>query len=279
MSVGLVLGMGQFCWQVEINGANPDVSDQIRQTITKAHCVGKSWTRLDFSQLTSLILDECENVGLVSFTRRGGALIVNYSDKTAPIDVSLPNYEGIRANADGIVSRMFVEEGTPLVKEGDTVHMGQMLIAPYAIVDDKQVPSKAKGRVKLYIWNSVTLDFCENSQVLSRTGESQTVVSVMWKDEVIVDKKDSLFDNYETEERVVALVGGPIKIIYTKYYELEQVEVYRKFEDEKDSLIWEAREKMLTIVDESDIIDEKVSISQRDDIYYLTFYVKTEIEV
>ena len=279
-SILFLFVMSQFCWQIEVKSDNYELNEQVRQILEKnSCCVGKMWNEIDFLVLTSEIQAKCDNIGLISFSRQGGTLVANLSKFTPPIEIAPTNTTGVFASADGIVSRIFVESGTPLVKVGDTVHVGQMLIAPYNFIEDNTVACEAKGKVFLYVWNSATVEFREKQKSYVRTGRKSVAMSIVWHNKNILEKDNNSFEYYESESVEKYLVALPIKIVYTTFYELEFIEINLKFTDEKESLIFQAREKVLTIVDESDIMEEKITIDLVDQTYYVTCYVKTEIEV
>ncbi len=279
VSLFLMIILSQFCWQVEVNGCNSELKHRVQEVLEQnLHCTGQKWDNIDFLYLNDEIQKQCDT-GIVSFGRYGCTLVVNFSEYVPPIELKQTNTMGVFATADGIVSRIFVESGTPLVKAGDTVHVGQMLIAPYIVIDENEVAAEAKGRISLFVWHSSTVEFKEKSKVYARTGQKCGSLEEVWHDRIISTSGKNTFEHFEVEVRKRKLFTLPVTLIYTTFYELDLVEVNEKFEDEKDALIFQAREKVLTIVNESDIMEEKVTIEKVDGTFFVTYYVKTEIEV
>ena len=279
-SLLLLIISNQFCLQIKINSTQPEITASVQKVLSEECKFATLWGSIDYTKLTEQIYEKCPDVGLVSFSRRGNTLVVDFVPKTPPVEIKNSNFQGIFASADGVVGRIFVESGTQLVNVGDTVHIGQMLIAPYQIIEEEMIEVEAKGRIFLDVWQSATVEFSENQKAYARTGKSVVHSTIYWKNQKLVGHSAPLWKVFETEERVGYLSDIlPLKAVYTTYYELGPVEYELKFEDEKDSLELEAREKVLTIVDESDIMEEKVTFNFVDGVYYVTYYVKIEVEV
>jgi len=278
--IALIL-CSQLCLGMKINSTDEVLNENVRLVIkNETNYFGNFWWNVDFSSLTKKVHEKCPEVGLISFSRRGNTLIIDFSSATSKQNELTPNNSGVFANYDGIVSKIFVESGTAMVNVGDTVHIGQMLIAPYMIVGEEKIACEAKGRIYLNIWQSATVEFSETKHEYARTGKSAEVYSLYWQNHQLAKHSVPVYDHYEVEERTIYLSDIlPVKMVLTTYYELELIEYKSSFEDEKDGLVFEAREKVLTIINESDIIQEKVTINFLDGIYYVTYYVKTEIEV
>lgn len=271
-----------FCFGVKINSENDYIVSKVQQILNKEAVVGKTWGAIDNNKLEQTLRESIEDIGLVSVSRRGAFLWVNFSDITPPSEVENEiNTSGVFATQNGVVSRIFVHSGTALVKEGDTVSLGQMLIAPYTEDEEgNQTPAVARGNVYLFVWDSATVEFRENDMLATRTGRTQQFAKITFRGNVLSDNSGEIeFENYEIERKIEYLSNVmPLKIEYITVYETEFVPVHREFKDEEQALIYEAREKVLAEVNEAEILDERHTVSLSGDTYYITYYVKREIK-
>ena len=267
-----------FCWKVEIVGTN-EVGKELKEKIQSEYA-GKLWSEIEFSSLKNQILQNFENIGLVSVTRRGVTLIIDFSPLISNNDTIPTNLGSVVSNFNGIVSNILVVSGTPMVKVGDSVSIGQELIAPYWLNGEEKILCEARGEVSFYIWQSETVEFSENSVVQERSGNFVSSYKLLWGDEVLVEKKNShsfkIFDEVEQIKYLSQIL--PIKLVTICDYELIELPFHRDFDAEKDALIMLARQKLLTNMSQSDILDEKSVINEVDGTYFVTYYVKTEIE-
>lgn len=271
-----------FCFGVKINSENDYIVSKVQQILNKEAVVGKTWGAIDNDKLEQTLRESIEDIGLVSVSRRGAFLWVNFSDITPPSEVENEiNTSGVFATQNGVVSRIFVHSGTALVKEGDTVSLGQMLIAPYTEDEEgNQTPAVARGNVYLFVWDSATVEFRENDMLATRTGRTQQFAKITFRGNVLSDNSGEIeFENYEIERKIEYLSNVmPLKIEYITVYETEFVPIHREFKDEEQALIYEAREKVLAEVNEAEILDERHTVSLSGDTYYITYYVKREIK-
>lgn len=293
ISAGLLVGLllcvvalcilSNFCLGVKINSQNQVLVEQVQKVLNNHNYgVGRTWGSLPFSEIEDTLRKEIEDLGLVNVTRKGAYLWVNFSNATLPSTIEQENTTGILSTTNGVISRLFVSSGTALVKVGDTVSLGQMLIAPYYIDEqEQQVPCVAKGAVFVYVWESATVEFCENTTEPSRTGNFVTGYNVVFQDNVLKSYQPNLtFENYEIETRKEYISNVlPLCMEYLTYYEVVDIPVHKNFKDEEQALIYEAKQKALQLVNENDILEEKHTVALVADKYYVTYYLKTEVQV
>lgn len=274
----------QFCWGVKVVAEKSELNQKIAEFLDTQDLVAKSWKSIDCDTLETQILNAISEVGLVSVNRQGAFLVVNTISGTQPqaTEPILDTSAGIFADRDGIVSRIFVASGTALVKVGDTVSLGQMLVAPYSLTQDgTQNPVSVRADVYLYAWESSGVEFCENSLVYVRTGEFVTETQTQFCGATLTSTSAQIpFEHYEiqTSRRYLSSIL-PIAVETTYYYQTEAVAVRREFEAEKEALIYEAKQKLLLRIDECQIIEQKHTINQIGDKYYINFYAKCEYKV
>lgn len=278
-----VILLSQFCWGLKVVTKNDEITQKITAFLDSQPCVSNSWRNIDCDSLETAILEAVPEVGLVSVSRNGVFLVVNTLESVQPNEVKKQNLTaGLLADRDGIVSRIFVANGTPLVNVGDTVSLGQMLVAPY-LTDSagNQTPVEVRADVYLYVWESSGVEFCEKSVEYVRTGEVLSTTKTQFLGATLsAEDKTIPFEHYETQVIRHSVSGVlPLFVETTYYYKTEPVEVEKNFEAEREALFYEAKQKLLLHIDESQILGEKYSVGQVGDKFYINYYAKCEYKV
>lgn len=276
--------MAQFCWGTKISAADPDVEAAVAEFLATRASPGCAWSDMDFDALETQIMSAVPSVSMVSVSRRGAYLIVNTSiatPSTGSID-DADNLTGIFADRAGVVSRIFVASGTALVRVGDSVSVGQMLVAPYSIdAEGVEQPVAVNADVYLYVWESSCVEFCTETQEYARTGNFVTSEQTTFGGAVLSTRATPVnfahFETVTTRRWLSSIL--PIAIETTYYYETVAVSVSRDFDAEKASLIYEAKQKLLQRVPENEILEQTHNINQVDGRYYVSFYAKCEYKV
>ena len=247
------------------------------------NAVGVSWQNLDTKVIESTILQQFDTISMVDVSKKGLYLVVNTTPATKkPENNFIANENGLFADRSGVVSRIFVASGTACVAVGDTVSFGQMLVAPYVENEEGEKTSvSVKADVYLYEWSSAMVEFSENQTEYARTGNVIFSQKVMFFDKILSKKEVNVpFGHFETETSKRFLSDTlPLVVLTTYYYETTLVPVKKDFKAEEQSLIYQARQMAIKDMLESEICEEKHTISTVGDKYYITYYVKKEYKV
>ncbi len=280
-SVVLLWVAAQFCWGVRVMATSGEIEASIRQVLDEKGYNGDAWHDIDCDAVEREILSAVPSVSMVSVSRRGAYLIVNTSPSTPPI-ISEPkgdNSAGIFATRAGVVSRIFVANGTALVRAGDAVTVGQILVAPYVLdAAGEQVPSEVSADVYLFVWENSCVEFDPEGVEYGRTGRVVSAMRTIFGGTILSQNEVTVpFEHYEIEVTSEYLSSVlPVKVETTRYYETVAVSVTRDFEAEREGLVFEAKQKLLDTLDESEIIEQKHTINHIDGKYYINYYAKRE---
>jgi len=118
-------------WDVRIEGADREEESKILHELSSAGLdVGKRWSKLDKSQIEINMLSASESVAWLNINRRGTVAYVKVSDKILYQDEEKPTgYASIVAVCDCVIEEIIVESGYPMVKKGESVRAGEVLIS------------------------------------------------------------------------------------------------------------------------------------------------------
>ena len=291
---GLVLGVictsiilfiiNLFCLGCYIQCEDDTTSTQINNYLNEHNIVGQLFTNINYPELEHNILQSCPSISLIDVSRRGVYLVINVTLAVPPTPSLDTTSNQIIATQDGIITRMHIISGTPLVSIGDVVHKGQVLIDnSYTDIFGNLVECEAKGTIFAKHWYSSTVDYPLHSIEYARSGEVITQLSIVGLGvNIPINNVDIPTQNHEVECTYTYLtptLGIPIKLQTTNYYVLEQIELDNDFERDKDAVIFEAKELVSAKVDTSMVTDQKYTISLVGDIYFVTYYMCVEIQI
>ena len=127
----LLLLSSDTVWDVRIEGASEDKEAQIVLELSEAGLsVGKRWSRIDTADIEISVLSDSESVSWLNINRRGGVAYVKVTEKVLHIPPEEPKgYANVVAAMDCVIEEIMVDEGYALVKKGESVKTGDVLIS------------------------------------------------------------------------------------------------------------------------------------------------------
>lgn len=189
----------------------------------------------------------------------------------------------IVAKADGIVQSIVVTQGTPLVKVGDIVRKGDVLIAPYVVGKDGDIISmRAIGCVKAVVYAKGSVTYQDGQEKLVRSGNSMvrnsvSIFGIEFPSHIKVD-----YEYYDTETITRPLQKNlllPFMIVQEKCYELVRVKG-GDFASEKDLLVKESIYKAYEMIEaDFDVQSEQTDIVEVNGTYFVTTYLKVLTDI
>ncbi len=119
-------------WDVRING-NENLPDYIIENALNdlGFGVGTSWRSIDKNLIEADLLTQRKDIAWISINRRGTVAYVEImeSENVGLSEESAPKYSNIIADRDGVIEEISVKCGTAVVKVGDVVKKGDILIS------------------------------------------------------------------------------------------------------------------------------------------------------
>lgn len=118
-------------WDVRIEGPEEINEEKIIEELSLAGLsVGKRWSRLNLSEVEHNTLILSDSVAWLNINRRGTVAYVKISDKILHItDPEPQGYANIVAIRDCVIDEIIVKRGYAMVKKGESVKKGQILIS------------------------------------------------------------------------------------------------------------------------------------------------------
>lgn len=118
-------------WDVRIEGVESGEEAGIVKELSLAGLeVGKRWSRIDKSEIEINVLSESKDIAWVNINRRGTVAYVTVGRKITYNEQQIPSgYANIVAARDCVIEEIIVERGYPMVKKGESVRAGEVIIS------------------------------------------------------------------------------------------------------------------------------------------------------
>lgn len=221
--------LSNFCCKIVVEGCVPQdvVVQQMQQLGVK---VGTNLSTLNIDHLENALATNLDVMYAV-VTRRGSVLYVQTIPKKSvenPIDMH--KRRDIVATCDGIVQSVLCEQGTAVVKEGDFVKNGDILIEGLRhFNDDTAQDVYALGKVVVLQSVSAFAPYTSTKRDLERTGNSQTFTQVVLFGKVY--GKSCTYANYQVETQTTYLHPLNIAVQQVTYHQMAVVTRQATFDE------------------------------------------------
>ena len=230
--------------------------------------------------LEMYLMENIPKISMVSVAKKGTTIIINIKEKLKEYE---ENYQPIVAKENMFITNLQVYAGHTSKKVGDSVMVGETIVEPYIIDSMGEKKSiEPKAYIEGKVWYSSSEIFNLNEKVLVRTGKKIVLNSeyLLGNTSIFKTTRNNTFDNFEIieEDRLVSYLFLPIKLKNAIAYELKEEYNSRNFEDYKDEIIQRNLETAYSKVPLNVLIeDEKVVISNTEDMYFINVYLESSI--
>ena len=291
--LGLLVGIGLgvllsvfssfFLWDIMVNGQT-EYEERVYSVLAENGIGAGSWKfGIQDEQVEQLLYNNIPELSLVDVSFRGCSMLVNYTIRT-PANEQDRMTKNLVAKSDGVVASILTTSGTALVKVGDFVRKGQVLIAGYEVIEEQQIECNAKGQVFAYTWKSATVEFSLEKIEWVRTDNFVENVEVSLFGSTLYTKVATHnFERTESVQKIQYLLPSsplPLQIKRTIIYQLDSVSVIQDYEENEGNLKTQA--KMLAwelIQGEENILSEKTEVNFASNIWFITHYIKIKDEI
>ena len=241
LCVALLLISSQFCFRIEVAGDFD--SETVKTALSNAGVgIGTNIARIDVGALENTLANDVGAMYAV-VTRSGSVLYVNVVAKKEiepPVDMN--KRRDIVATRSGVVTSLLCEQGNPLVKVGDYVKVGDVLIEGRRIFNDgTSTDVYALGRVTLQLTATGFAEYTGQRSVTVETGETFRCTGV-----ILFGKqycRACPFESYTVSTVITKLQPLNLQICNNVYRETRTVLVDATFEECEEELKAKAYEQ------------------------------------
>lgn len=235
----LIFYLSSLIWHVEIVGNETVKTEDILEVLERENIKkGIIKYRIDEEYVEYMLLKEFDIFSYLSVNIEGTKMTIEVKERDLPpevIDENIPC--NIVATKKGVIEKVIARNGRSVVKKGDVVEKGQVLIT--GIITDEYSESEmyvhAEGEVLAKTLYSYKVEEPIEKTVKVETGEVYERRELKFGDRVIqFAKGDIPFADYIEEVKEVKLFNLdfqlPIKILVHEYKEVETKKVKQDVE-------------------------------------------------
>lgn len=239
----ILYGLSSFIWTVDVEGNVKVPENKLLNALAKYGIRPGAFKKgLDISAIENRLVIDIPDIWWVSIQLKGTRAIVKVVEAAQPppmVDKDTPC--NIVASKDGIIHKMVVLEGQPMVKEGDTVKKGQLLVS--GVVEDPETLATrfvhAMAQVTARTWYEGQAVCSLDEGLTRRTGRKVVHKFIDMGRWVVEYQKEGIpFEHYEVEEKKVPFFGEgrffPVTMIVREYYEVEKLPASASLQDLKE---------------------------------------------
>ena len=279
--ISMYLFSNLFVWGVNIEGTINLSDEEIISFLEQSNVgIGRAKTHVDVNKIEKSLLNNFNQISLVSVYLYGNSINININEKL-PQDYL--KYEPILSQHDGVVKDFVLVSGTTIIKCGDVVREGDILVLPYIIDNAGNKKSiKPSANIVLEVDFSNTISYNENREILEDTGDKIVSTNISLFGLNFRKELPCHYSHYRVETREVYILNNlflPIKKVEKTYYEQTYVSTFIAFESVKQDLINDAYDNVFAKAKDCEVINKNHSIVKSNDTYYITANCKAVVYI
>lgn len=273
--------MSKFIWNIEIKGNTRISKTEIMEELNKNGLkIGTYKRKLNANSVINKVRLDRGDIAWIGIDIEGTNAIVEIKETSeAPELIDENEYCNIVSNKEGMITKINVQNGTAVVKEGDIVKEGDTLVLGY--LEGKYTGIRyvhAKADIEAKIWYSKKEKVFLKQQIQVPTGATEQKYTLNINNfKINFYKTLSKFENYDTinENKKLMLFSNfylPIELIKQTNCEYKYEEkIYT--EEELTQITQEKIEKEL----EEEIVQTENIINKQTNIYPNEDYIEVEV--
>lgn len=271
--------LSSLVWRIEVDGCeNTSEAEVISALEDSGLAIGTMWRKIDYGDIENSVLNKSLDIAWININRVGTVAYVSIIEAEAPkSDTETYKYSNIVASEDCIIESISVTMGTPMVKVGDAVTKGDLLILGMQSTDKSSTPCKAAGSVIGRVNSSVSVTVSRKQT--GKVEESRALSSLNIK---IFNFSVNIFKKYRNFNKECAIIeengqislfdGKALPIFIEKQYSVKYKRVsYDLCDDDLVSLAGELmRQRIEGILADVRLKSIKTNGSFTDEGYVMT---------
>ena len=266
-----VIALSNFIWNIEVTGNNKISAEEIIKDLADDNFkVGTSKTNLNTKNIIDKIRLKRSDLAWMGIEIKGTNAIVKIVEADLKPDIiKEEEYCNIVATKDAMIVKINAQNGTAVVKEGDIVTKGTVLIQGWLEGQFTGIRYvHANGEVQAKVWYSQKISVPLKQTKKIKTGKEENKYSVKINNfEINLPKGVPKFQNYDTIEtsKKLKLFSDfylPIEIHQKTYQEYEEQEITYSIEEAKELGIAQADESLKEQIEGKQVTNKKINAEQ-----------------
>lgn len=258
--------MSCFIWTVEISGSKTVPEKEILAACEKIGVKeGAKKSSVNPKTAKQELLLELDKLAWASVNIEGCRATVNVSEAAQKAEEN-GTPTNLKAAADGIITKINITSGNCLVKPGDTVAKGDLLVSGVIERADSTCFVRSAGSITAKTERELTVSAYYERNVGEKTGriKRKSVLSFFGVDIPLFLGRENGSYKSRTELKEASLLGKRLPIrLYTKYFEMT---AHKEVILSKDELLKELEEELTRAAQVEKIADFEVKNREFDEI-------------
>lgn len=261
---GLLFVLSQFVWNIEvkITGDTLNEDEIINSLNENGLYIGEKKSSIDVKEIINNVRLKREDISWIGIEIKGTNAIVEVVEaEEKPEVVDENDYCSIVADKPGKILKVIANNGTAMVKPGDIVKEGSLLIAGW--IEGKYTGTRfvrADGKIDALVWYTETASVKLNEKKIEKTGNTEKKYALNINNfRINLYKKLSNFEKYDTiytakKIKIFSNFYIPVELIECNNFEIKEENVNYSEEEAKAEAKRRAEEKL------NDKVKEKENI-------------------
>jgi similar to stage IV sporulation protein len=275
----VLLLLSSFILTIEITG-NETIDQKTIIDVLEGQGLKRGTNKffIDVKEIENNLLIEINQLAWAGVNIKGIRAIIEVVEKKEPpekIDKNTPC--DVVANKRGVVEKVIARNGDAIVKQGDIVAPGDLLITGVIKRDSMEHPMlvHAYGEVyaKTYYEKNHKINLVEVKK--EKTGKAFSKISIRIGDlELALGQRENPFDLYIIEKASKNILQWrdiklPVEVVKENYFEAKEVKMRINFNEAKNMIHDQAvKELMEEIPQEGEILNSKTSFKVEENILH-----------
>ena len=251
---GLLFVLSQFVWNIEvkITGDTLNEDEIINSLNENGLYIGEKKSSIDVKEIINNVRLKREDISWIGIEIKGTNAIVEVVEaEEKPEVVDENDYCSIVSDNPGKILKVIANNGTAMVKPGDIVKEGSLLIAGW--IEGKYTGTRfvrADGKIDALVWHTETASVKLNEKKIEKTGNTEKKYALNINNfRINLYKKLSNFEKYDTiytakKIKIFSNFYIPVELIECNNFEIKEENVNYSEEEAKAEAKRRAEEKL-----------------------------------
>ncbi len=274
-----------FIWNIEVRVENDEKVDNIVQDLEEMGLKTGEWkSKVNIKDVISKVRLKRQDIAWMGIELKGTNAIVKIAKaKEKPQILDENEYCNIVSDKTGVITKISAQNGTAVVKVGDTITKGTPLINGW--LEGKYTGLRyvhAKGEIEAKVWHTRSTKVECNQVIKEGTGNEENKYSIKFNNfKINLQKKLSKFEIYDTitSENKLKIFSDfylPIAIEKTTYKEQKEKNITYTPEEAKNIGIVQLQKELDgEIENKENIVNKNINFYERPEAVevYVTYEV------
>lgn len=256
-----------FIWRVDISGGNKKLKEQVEEIISKNGVyTGALKHKIDRYDVKRKAILSIDDLSWLWVDIKGTTAYVKIKERTrVPSMSEIHEPADVIARHSGVIEKMQVYCGVPLISEGMTVEKGQIIVSGVLKSEKENIPTyyhHACADVTVRLTEKKTVIIPKKSIRKIPTGEKKNVFTVNFKKNKLKFSLNSgiSYTEYDKIEKTVKIPFLPVSFSRTTYHEVvtaqEDTDTASLIDERRTAFTKELAKKDMQIESMTDSIED-----------------------